>query len=111
MPRQAQDRPRPTTERAHAAVPINAENLLAQAQQDFDRGDLPAALVIARNATHGGAGSAAYILIGTIMMNGRRYDEAERAFTEAVRLDPGDPRASRLLAMVREVRKMEDGRQ
>jgi serine/threonine-protein kinase len=111
VPRQTQDRPRGTTERAHATAPVNVESLLAEAQQDFDRGDLPAALVLARSATHDGAGSAAYILIGTILVNGRRYDEAERAFAEAVRLDPGDARAPRLLAMVREVRKTWDGRQ
>jgi Flp pilus assembly protein TadD len=86
------------------------DELLAGAQANFDRGDLAAALALARNAARGGAGSPAYILIGTVMMNRHRYDEAERAFTEAARLDPRDTRAARLLAMVREIRKIGDAR-
>jgi eukaryotic-like serine/threonine-protein kinase len=96
---------------AHGAPPaIDIKKSLSDAQDNFDRGDLATALALARNAAHNGAGDPAYILIGTIMMNGRHYDEAERAFTEAVRLDPEDARAARLLAVVKEIRKMGDVR-
>jgi tRNA A-37 threonylcarbamoyl transferase component Bud32/tetratricopeptide (TPR) repeat protein len=96
---------------AHPSLPAaDIDELLAGAQANFDRGDLAAALALARNAARGGAGSPAYILIGTVMMNRHRYDEAERAFTEAARLDPRDTRAARLLAMVREIRKIGDAR-
>ena len=37
-------------------------------------------------------------------MSERRFDEAEREFAEAVRLDPGDARAAGLLGLVRENR-------
>jgi hypothetical protein len=44
------------------------------------------------------------------MMNEHRDDEAEAAFTQATLCTPQDPRAARLLAMVREIRKMSAGR-
>jgi len=101
------DRPRFAVFPAHvAAPPADTRKMLAEAQDNFDRGDLAAALASAREAAHRGAGGPAYILIGTIAMNGRRYDEAERAFSEATRLAPEDVRAARLLEMVREIRKM-----
>ena len=110
-PRQANDRPPTAPRAAHAApAPIDLKKLLGEAQDNFDRGDLAIALTLARNAARDGAGRPAYILIGTIMMNERRYDQAERAFTEAVRLDPEDAQAARLLAMVKEIRKMGDVR-
>ena len=108
---QANDRAPTSTKSAHGArPPIDIRKLLGEAQDNFDRGDLATALALARNAAHKGAGDPAYILIGTIMMNERHYDEAERAFTEAVRLDPEDARAARLLAVVKEIRKMGDVR-
>lgn len=110
-PRQARDRRRVTPEPAQTpSPPAGVNKVLAEAQDEFDRGNLPTALALARDAAERGAGSPAYILIGTIMMNGRRYEEAERAFAEAARRNPSDARAIRLLAMVREIRKMGDGR-
>ncbi|HZL20199.1 MAG TPA: serine/threonine-protein kinase [Polyangia bacterium] len=105
---------RPTRERTraggeHPAVQTTAADprkLLAEAQLDFDRGDLALSLALARQAAHDGAGAPAYVLIGTIMMNEHRDDEAERAFTQATLCTPTDPRADRLLALVREIRKM-----
>jgi serine/threonine-protein kinase len=86
------------------------QKLLAEAQDDFDRGDLALSLALARRAARDGAGAPAYVLIGTIMMNEHRDDEAESAFTQATLCTPKDPRAARLLAMVREIRKMSAGR-
>jgi Flp pilus assembly protein TadD len=103
----ARDRTRAAIEGAHpTAARVNVTNLLAEAQLNFDRGDLPVALALARKAAHEGGRGPAYILIGSIMMNERHYDEAERAFTEATLLAPKDPHAARLLAMVQEIRKM-----
>lgn len=111
MLRQANDRAPTSTKSAHGTPPtIDIKKLLSQAQDNFDRGELATALTLARDAAHDGAGGPAYILIGTIMMNGRHYDEAERAFTEAVRLAPEDARAARLLAVVKEIRNMGDVR-
>jgi len=93
----------------HPAVETTAsdsQKVLAEAQVDFDRGDLALSLAIARQAARDGAGAPAYVLIGTIMMNEHRDDEAERAFTQATLCTPKDPRAARLLALVREIRKM-----
>jgi eukaryotic-like serine/threonine-protein kinase len=104
---------RPVRERArggnHPGLPTAAsdpQKVLGEAQVDFDRGDLALSLALARQALHDGAGAPAYVLIGTIMMNEHRDDEAERAFTQATLCTPKDPRAARLLAMVREIRKM-----
>jgi hypothetical protein len=106
-PRPGRERTRVGDERpAVQTTASDRQKLLAEAQVDFDRGDLALALALARQAAHGGAGAPAYVLIGTIMMNEHRDDEAERAFTEATLCTPKDPRAARLLAMVREIRKM-----
>jgi serine/threonine protein kinase len=107
LSRPARDQTRAPIEGAHPIpAPVNVHNLLAEAQLNFDRGDLPVALALARKAAHEGGRGPAYILIGSIMMNERHYDEAERAFTEATLLAPKDPHAARLLAMVQEIRKM-----
>jgi eukaryotic-like serine/threonine-protein kinase len=97
----------------HPAIETTAsdrQKLLAEAQVDFDRGDLALSLALARRAARDGAGAPAYVLIGTIMMNEHRDDEAESAFTQATLCTPKDPRAARLLAMVREIRKVSAGR-
>jgi cytochrome c-type biogenesis protein CcmH/NrfG len=41
-----------------------------------------------------------------VMMSERRLDDAERAFAEAIRLDPRGSVAARLLARVRETRSV-----
>jgi serine/threonine-protein kinase len=83
---------------------VSADELLARAQARFDVGDTETALALAREAATGGAGAAAHVLMGNVLMSERAYDAAEREFAEAVRLDPTDVRAARLLALVREAR-------
>jgi serine/threonine-protein kinase len=97
---------------AKAARPIatpasadSADDLLRRAQDRFDVGDTQTALALARQAAAAGARGAAHILMGKVMMSERRFDEAENAFAEAVRLDPHDARAARLLSLVRETRR------
>jgi serine/threonine protein kinase len=106
--------PKPPRRRRSAAPsasdsPALADALVQRAEVSFDRGDLDGALAAARHALEAGAGAPAQLVIGTVMMNRRRYDEAERAFAEATRLAPGDQTAARLLAMIRDIRKMEGG--
>jgi hypothetical protein len=92
---------RPTTPTSPA---ISSEELLRRAQEKFDVGDTQAALALARQAAAAGARAAAHILMGKVMMSERRFDEAEREFAEAVRLDPNDAKAAHLLSLVRETR-------
>jgi serine/threonine-protein kinase len=81
-----------------------SDELLRRAQEKFDLGETDAALALARQAAGAGARAPAHVLAGKVMMSEGRFDEAEREFAEAVRLDPGDTKAARLLALVRETR-------
>ena len=93
---------------AKVVRPVSApapDDLLNRAQEKFDVGDTGAARALARQAANAGAGSPAHVLMGKVLMSERRFDEAEQEFAEAVRLDPGDARAARLLALVRETRR------
>ena len=83
---------------------IPAEELLRRAQDKFDVGETATALALARQAANAGARAPAHVLMGKVLMSEGRFDEAEQEFAEAVRLDPGDTRAARLLALVRETR-------
>jgi Flp pilus assembly protein TadD len=87
---------------APAAPP---EELLRRAQEKFDVGETDTALALARQAMAGGARAPAHILMGKVMMSEHRFDEAEQEFAEAVRLDPHDTKAARLLALVRDTRR------
>jgi len=80
------------------------DELLKRAQEKFDVGETGAALALARQAATAGARAPAHVLMGKVLMSEHRFDEAEREFAEAVRLDPGDAKAARLLALVRETR-------
>jgi eukaryotic-like serine/threonine-protein kinase len=82
-----------------------SEELLRRARDKFDVGETDAALAMARQAVRAGARARAHVLMGEVMMSERRFDEAEREFAEAVRLDPGDQRAAQLLGLVRENRR------
>jgi eukaryotic-like serine/threonine-protein kinase len=93
-----------STKPARPAQTVAPEELLARAQEKFDLGETESALALARQAAGAGARAPAHVLMGKVMMSERRYDEAEREFAEAVRLDPADTKAARLLALVRETR-------
>ena len=81
------------------------EELLRRAQDKFDVGETESALALARQAIGAGARGPAHILMGKVFMSERRYDDAEREFADAVRLDPNDAKAARLLALVRDTRR------
>jgi eukaryotic-like serine/threonine-protein kinase len=100
-------RARPAGTKAARRVPSPpSDELLRRAQEKFDVGETEAALALARRAAGVGvgAGAPAHVLMGKVMMSEHRFDEAEREFAEAVRLDPGDTKAARLLGLVRETR-------
>ncbi len=94
----------PGAKTARPAPSPPSDELLRRAQEKFDLGETEAALALARQAAGAGARAPAHVLMGKVMMSERRFDEAEREFAEAVRLDPGDAKAARLLALVRETR-------
>jgi serine/threonine-protein kinase len=99
-------RARPPGAKAARPTPdVSADELLRRAQEKFDVGETGTALALAHQAAAVGGAAPAHILMGKVLMSERRFDEAERAFAEAVRLDPGDARAARLLALVRETRR------
>jgi len=94
----------PGAKTARPAPSPPSDELLRRAQEKFELGDTEAALALARQAAGAGARAPVHLLMGKVMMSERRFDEAEREFAEAVRLDPGDTKAARLLALVRETR-------
>ena len=111
MPAKGRPNPRrataktPLSPQTQAQAPLpSGEELLRRAQEKFDVGETDDALALARQAARAGVRAPAHVLMGKVMMSERRFDEAEREFAEAVRLDPGDARAARLLALVRETR-------
>jgi tetratricopeptide (TPR) repeat protein len=95
----------PVAKAAARPAAASPEELLKRAQEQFDLGETTSALALASQAAAVGAGAPAHVLMGKVMMSERRYAEAEQHFAEAVRLDPGDAKAARLLAFVRETRR------
>lgn len=75
--------------------------LLETAQEAFQRDDLDEAIEKARRAAKAGAGADAQMIIGNILFKRAQYAQAEKAYAEAVRLDPSDTRASQRLERVR----------
>ena len=96
--------PGPKAARPAQVPSVPVDELLKRAQEKFDVGETGSALALARQAAAAGARAPAHVLMGKVLMSEHRFDEAEREFAEAVRLDPGDAKAARLLALVRETR-------
>jgi len=87
--------PTPPTTRSGA-------EMLKEARERWDNDDVDGALVLARSAAaaHGG-GAEAHVLIGTLLLKKGQRPEAENEFKEALRLDPSNGKASRLLRLTR----------
>jgi serine/threonine protein kinase len=79
----------------------SASELLASAQESWDRGNTSRATSLARNAIAAGAGAAGHLLLGAILLNSNKR-EAERELAEAVRLDPQNKQAKNLLALAQQ---------
>jgi serine/threonine protein kinase len=78
------------------------DELLREAQAQWDRGKDAEALALARKARASGVGAPAYVLRGAILMSESKLTDAERELVEAVRLDPDNAQAKSLLGVARE---------
>jgi serine/threonine protein kinase len=76
--------------------------MLKAARERCDNDDVDGALVLARSAAAArGGGAEAHVLIGTLLLKKGQRPEAEKEFKEALRLDPSNGKASRLLRLTR----------
>ena len=75
--------------------------ILQEARERWDNDDIDGALVLARSAADHGAGAAAHVLIGALLLKKQKRPEAEEEFEEALRLDPSNRKATRLLQLTR----------
>jgi serine/threonine protein kinase len=78
-----------------------AADLLAEAQDTWDRGNTTRAIALAKSAIASGAGAPGHVLLGAILLNSNKH-EAERELAEAVRLDPQNRQAKNLLALAQQ---------
>ena len=89
----------PAAESGSAAPRLSVDALMAEAERQADCRNIDAARSLAAQAAAAFPESAAPpLLLGRLALADRRFDDAEQAFREALRLDPGSPRALRLLS-------------
>jgi serine/threonine-protein kinase len=93
---------RKTVRRPTTSQPSPAQ-LLASAEESFERSNLPEALTIAQLAAKQGAGAAAFVLIGRILAFRNDVNGARAAFEQALRLSPDNSEAARRLERLRRV--------
>jgi eukaryotic-like serine/threonine-protein kinase len=86
---------------ARATRDDGPERLLRQANDLFERGNTAGALALTRQAIAAGAGAPAHVLMATLLINLRNYNAAEPELAEAIRLDPRNDEAHRLLLLLR----------
>ncbi len=86
---------------SRAARADGPERLLREANDSFERGNTAGALARTRQAIAGGAGAPAHVLMGTLLVNLHNYKDAEPELAEAIRLDPDNDEAHRLLLLLR----------
>lgn len=91
--------PKPIRKSVALPSDTTGPELLKRARERWDTDDVDGALILARQAADRGAGADAYVLIGTVLLKEKRPREAEREFQEALRLNPGNEKASRLLRL------------
>jgi serine/threonine protein kinase len=96
-PRVAGGAPESTDRTPHNS---RADQLLLQANDLWERGNTSGAYALARQALAAGAGAPAHILLGTLLINMRNYAAAEPELATAVRLDPRNAEARRMLALL-----------
>ena len=85
---------------ARATRNEGADRLLREADALFERGNTAGALARARQAVAAGAGAPAHVLMGTLLINLHNYKAAEPELVEAMREDPRNADAARLLALL-----------
>jgi len=97
--------PKPIRKAATTNSDATGLELLKQARERWDTDDVDGALSLAKRAAERGGGSDAHVLIGTVLLKKEHPRDAEREFQEALRLNPGNEKASRLLRL-----SLRDGR-
>lgn len=83
------------------AAQDSAAELVGKARLAFARDALDEALRDGQRAASAGAGADAQVIIGNVYLKKGDYRAAEKAFAEALRLDPSDEKAARRLDRVR----------
>ena len=78
---------------------VDATTLIQQAQALWEDHDTDGALALLRKARSSGGGAAAYVLSAAILIDEHRRQEAQRDLAEALRLDPENARAKKLLPL------------
>jgi serine/threonine protein kinase len=87
----------PVTARARHEDSPKADAYWEEAQEAFERSELPKALSLARMASKEGGGAKAYILIGIILAMQRDIPGAQIALEKALELSPGNKEAMKHL--------------
>jgi tRNA A-37 threonylcarbamoyl transferase component Bud32 len=86
-----------------ARLPLeSARETLKRARIAWDAGDVVGALSLARQAVTAGGGAEAHVLVGTLLLKENQRAEARHELDEALRLDPTNRTASKLLELAQE---------
>ncbi len=94
--------PPPAAPLAPVAPTARPSQLVARAEESFERGELPQAIALARQAARAGGGYRAYLIAGKALLADGRMAEAETALAQAAVSAPsGNPDAAALLERVR----------
>jgi serine/threonine protein kinase len=89
--------------RSPARPPLeSARETLKRARIAWDAGDVVGALSLARQAVTAGGGAEAHVLVGTLLLKENQRPEARHELDEALRLDPTNRTASKLLELAQE---------
>jgi Flp pilus assembly protein TadD len=80
-----------------------ADRLLREANDLWERGNTAGAYTLAREALAAGAGPQAHVLLGALLINMKNYAAAEPELATAVRLDPRNAEARRMLALLHRI--------
>jgi len=88
---------------AELRLPLeSARETLKRARIAWDAGDVVGALSLARQAVTAGGGAEAHVLVGTLLLKENQRAEARHELDEALRLDPTNRTASKLLELAQE---------
>jgi Flp pilus assembly protein TadD len=80
-----------------------ADRLLREANDLWERGNTAGAYTLAREALAAGAGAQAHVLLGALLINMKNFTAAEPELATAVRLDPRNAEARRMLALLHKI--------
>jgi eukaryotic-like serine/threonine-protein kinase len=80
-----------------------ADRSLREANDLWERGNTTGAYTLAREALAAGAGAPAHVLLGALLINMKNFTAAEPELATAVRLDPRNGEARRMLALLHRI--------